>query len=171
VLAITVAWFFLPRNPICKMIPNDFMDLAARLSNGDNEAEFRTSVSRAYYGTFHAAVQILVEAGISLPLGPESHHKVRLCLLECGDAAGFQAGSQLQTLRKQRNIADYELRNSTNRDGRNAKSQVQTARVILRLLDACQQEPALTHFRAKVRDYAANVLRLPVSKPEVPFKH
>ncbi len=29
------------------MIPNDFVDLAARLSDSDNEAEFRTSVSRA----------------------------------------------------------------------------------------------------------------------------
>jgi uncharacterized protein (UPF0332 family) len=146
------------------MIPNDFVDLAARLSNGDNEAEFRTSVSRAYYGTFHAAVQILIEAGISLPVGPESHHKVRLCLLECGQPAGLQAGSQLQTLRKQRNIADYDLQDSINQEGKNAKSQVQIARLILGLLDACGQEPAWTRFRANVRDYAANVLRLPVAK-------
>ena len=145
------------------MIPNDFLDLAARLSNGANEADFRTSVSRAYYGTFHAAVQILVEAGISLPIGPESHHKVRLCLLECGERPGFQAGSELQTLRKQRNIADYDLRDSINQDEKNAQTQVQNARVILGLLDACRQEPARTRFRAKVRDYAANVLRLPIS--------
>ena len=146
------------------MPPNDFVELAARLSNGDNEAEFRTSVSRAYYGTFHAAVQILVEAGILLPVGPESHHKVRLCLLECGEPAGFRAGSRLQTLRKQRNLADYDLRDTINQDEQNAKSQVQIARVILGLLDACRQEPTQTRFRAKVRDYAANVLRLPVAK-------
>jgi uncharacterized protein (UPF0332 family) len=146
------------------MIPNDFVDLAARLSNGNNEAEFRTSVSRAYYGTFHAAVQILVEAGILLPVGPESHHKVRLCLLECGEPAGFRAGSRLQTLRKQRNIADYDLQDSINQDEKNAKSQVEIARLILRLLDTCRQEPARTRFRLKVRDYAANVLRLPVTE-------
>jgi uncharacterized protein (UPF0332 family) len=112
------------------MIPNDFIDLAARLSASASEAEFRTSVSRAYYGTFHAAIQVLVEAGISLPVGPESHHKVRLSFMECGEPAGFRAGSQLQTLRKQRNIADYDLQDSINRDGKNAESQVQIAKVV-----------------------------------------
>ncbi len=108
-LAIAGPRLLLPCNPICKMIPSDFVDLVARLSNGDSEAEFRTAVSRVYYGTFHAAVQILIEAGISLPVGPESHHKVRLCFMECGEPAGLRAGSQLHTLRKQRNIADYDL--------------------------------------------------------------
>lgn len=146
------------------MNSTEFVNLAARLANGREEVEFRTSVSRAYYGAFHAAVTILSEAGISLPIGPESHQKIRFCLMECGEPSGLQAGAGLHLLRKQRNVADYDLQDSKNVRAQNALAQVQNARVILDLLDACRKEPARTRFRAKVRDYAANVLRLAVSE-------
>ena len=96
--------------------------------------------------------------------GPESHQKIRFCLMECGEPSGLKAGEGLHLLRKQRNVADYDLQDAKNIRAQNALAQVQNARVILGLLAACRKEPVRTRFRAKVRDYAAHVLRLPVAR-------
>jgi uncharacterized protein (UPF0332 family) len=144
------------------MNARDFLDLAMRLSNEDSEADLRTSVSRAYYGAFHTAVQLLAELGVSLPAGPESHQKVRFCLMESGEPLGVAAGTQLHELRTARNRADYDLVDTRYGVKMNALSEIHSAQVVLRSLDLCRREPIRSRFRAKVRDYAANVLRLPV---------
>ena len=95
------------------MTPSDFLDLASRLVVSGTEAAFRTAVSRAYYGAFHSAALLIKEMGVSLPIGPESHQKVRYCLMESGEKPGLQAGESLQILRKHRNQADYDLDEST----------------------------------------------------------
>lgn len=49
------------------MNPADFIALAVKLSNSQEEADLRTAVSRAYYGAFHSARQLLEECGIGFP--------------------------------------------------------------------------------------------------------
>jgi uncharacterized protein (UPF0332 family) len=145
------------------MNPTDFLDLAARLVPSGTEAAFRTAVSRAYYGAFHTAVLLIKELGVALPVGPESHQKVRYCLMESGEAMGLQAGISLQILRQHRNQADYDLDKSSEFDAKRALQRIERARGILDLLQKCREEPARTRFRFKLRSYAANVLRLPVT--------
>lgn len=41
------------------MNPASFISLAVKLSNGRQEAELRTPVSRADYGAFHSARELL----------------------------------------------------------------------------------------------------------------
>ena len=91
------------------MKPVDFLDLAEHLLSHGTEAALRTAVSRAYYGAFHRAVLLIREMGVALPIGPESHQKVRFCLMEAGDASSLYAGDMLQSLRQDRNVADYDL--------------------------------------------------------------
>ena len=45
----------------------DFLQLAIRLSAGVTEAEWRSAVSRAYYGAFHVARQFVESCGVTLP--------------------------------------------------------------------------------------------------------
>lgn len=147
------------------MAPTDFLELAARLMADGTEAAYRTAVSRAYYGAFHAAVMLIKEMGVSLPIGPESHQKVRYCLMESGEAAGVQAGDSLQILRQDRNRADYDLDASVAFSAHSALLRINRARAVIGLLQQCRAEPARSRFRVKLRDYAANVLRLPVTGP------
>jgi hypothetical protein len=83
--------------------------------------------------------------------------------MECAEAPALQAGDALQVLRKHRNQADYDLDESTVFDATNTRRRIDRAREILGLLKACREEPVRSRFRVKLRDYAANVLRLPVT--------
>jgi len=147
------------------MDPTEYLDLAARLIADGTEAAFRTAVSRAYYGAFHTAVLLIKEMGVSLPVGLESHQKVRYCLMESGEAPGLQAGDTLQVLRQDRNRADYDLDKSATFNARSALQRINRARAVLGLLQNCRAEPVRSRFRVKLRDYAANALRLPVTGP------
>ena len=140
----------------------DFVDLAVKLGNGATEAEYRTSVSRSYYGAFHEALELLAEMGVKLPGGPEAHQKLRYCLLQCGEPAGMEAGEKLQSLRNERNTADYNLTNRRGSVRQNAVFQTRVASEILDALGQCRQEPAKSRFRTKVRAYVAQTLRLPL---------
>ena len=133
------------------MNPTELLDLASRLISDGTEAAFRAAVSRAYYGAFHSAVLLIKEMGVSLPVGPESHQKVRFCLMESAEAPALQAGDSLQVLRKHRNQADYDLDESTLFDAPNTLRRIQRAREILGQLKACREEPIRSRFRVKVR--------------------
>ena len=145
------------------MNPEDSLDLADQLATRDTQAAFRTAVSRAYYGAFHAAVALIREMGVLLPVGPESHQKVRFCLSESGNALGVQAGESLQILRQERNCADYDLDEPTAFNAKIAYQRIKRARAVVSLLQGYRVEPLRSHFRIKLRDYAASVLRLPVT--------
>ena len=147
------------------MDPDDFLALAAQLNSLGAEAALRTAVSRAYYSAFHSAVALIKEMGVALPVGPESHHKVRYCLMESGEPDGLAAGTSLQTLRKYRNVADYDLAASAEFNATKVRDCIGQARLIIDRLQRCREGGSGMRFRVKLRDYAANVLRLPVTEP------
>jgi hypothetical protein len=62
------------------MSPDDFLALAARLSASSGEAERRSAVSRAYYGVFHIARQVIEACGVTCPESAEAHDKISKCL-------------------------------------------------------------------------------------------
>lgn len=47
----------------------DFYDLARSLGQGALPAERRTATSRAYYGAYHTAYELLSSIGVTLPRG------------------------------------------------------------------------------------------------------
>jgi uncharacterized protein (UPF0332 family) len=150
------------------MNPADFISLAIKLSNSQQEVELRTSVNRAYYGAFHSARELLEECGIAFPpkeiYGADIHRKVRFCLANSGDTGAALVAVRLNSLRRQRNYADYDLKN-VRFSASHAKPVKNAARVAVEIADAlqqCRSEPTLGQLRANVRTYARDVLRLPL---------
>jgi uncharacterized protein (UPF0332 family) len=145
------------------MRAQDFLDLAVRLSAGGAEAEYRTAVGRSYYGAFHLAKELLADSGVRLPDTAEAHRKLQLCLDESGEAVAQDAGRLLEGMRRRRNLADYDLRSDKPGSKGFVDSQLQDAKDVGTAVAACRAEPSWSQFRANVRTYAAQVLRLPLS--------
>ncbi len=141
---------------------DDFISLAIKLANSDNEARLRTSVSRAYFGAFHVARQLIEEMGVRLPRDHQAHISVQRCLQQSGDDAVEKAGAKLGSLRSERKDADYALENTKYRNKNSAAAQIIIARQILEALTACGHEPARSRFRSGVQK-CARVHRWPVS--------
>src|SRR5437016_4248525 len=94
------------------MIPGkDFVRLANRLASA-GEVEWRTAVSRAYYGAFHLASALLASAECIVPDHPTAHAFVQRRLIECGQEDARRAGSLLRDLHSERRKADYKLKNA-----------------------------------------------------------
>lgn len=150
------------------MNPADFISLAIKLSNSQQEAELRTAVSRAYYGAFHAARELLEECGIRFPpkqlFGADVHRKVRYCLANANNKDSMLAADRLHSLRWKRNGADYDLK-TVDFSVSNLKNVIACRQLAIEIADAlqrCRSVQALPDFRQKARAYARDVLRLPV---------
>lgn len=148
------------------MDPTDFISLALRLSNSHREADLRTAVSRAYYGAFHLATQLLEDCGVSLSSKDiykvEVHQKVRFCLGESGSEEAALIGKKLGSLRDRRNEADYNLASTSFRHATDVAVEAQIAKEIVDGLRQCRAEPAFSAMREKLRAYARDVLQLPI---------
>lgn len=91
------------------MEAKDFLELAKRLQNSDDEASRRTSVSRSYYAIFNHVKDFLKSSGIKLPSAAEAHEKAQQYLSNSGIDEAVDLADDLDNLRKNRNDADYEL--------------------------------------------------------------
>jgi uncharacterized protein (UPF0332 family) len=87
----------------------DFLELAKKLQNSGNEAERRTSVSRAYYAIFNYVKKFLHSSNIKLPASAEAHEKARQYLLNSGLEEAEDLAEDFHNLRERRNDADYEI--------------------------------------------------------------
>jgi hypothetical protein len=83
------------------------------------------------------------------------------CNLEFQQAR--RPAKKIESLRRERNQADYELRQPRCERPSFAKRQVLVARGIAAGVDECGAEPTWSDFRRKVREYAENVLRIEIS--------
>ena len=106
---------------------------------------------------------LIRDMGVALPIGPESHTKIQYCLLESNEALALQAGNALQSLRRSRNRADYDLAAFGNFGLLKVQKSLAEARLTIDRLRLCREGAVGTRFRVKFRDYAANMLRLPVT--------
>lgn len=148
------------------MDPLDFISLALRLSNSQNEADLRTAVSRAYYGAFHVARKFLVDVGLRWShkesYAAEIHVKVRHCLSQSGSDDAVLASDQLWALRDLRNQADYELDSAKFKSASRVAAAVRVAPVIIDALQRCESDPTFPETRDRIRKYAGDVLRIRV---------
>jgi uncharacterized protein (UPF0332 family) len=89
------------------MIGRDFLLVAQRLLAGATEADWRSAVSRAYYGAFHVARQLMGDLGFTVPQADRAHAYLWLRLSNCGHVQLTEAGRALNDLRRERNWSDY----------------------------------------------------------------
>lgn len=148
------------------MDATDFIQVAERLCRSSAEADFRTSVGRAYYGAFHCVCEFLRKMGIRLPVGPEVHNKARWCIEQAGNQKLLLAARQLESLRRERNTADYDMRSTKFRRSTPCVAALEKATGIRDIMNAIEGEPIFPSISEAVREYASNTLSLVVSDKE-----
>jgi hypothetical protein len=87
----------------------EFQDTAERLAQGTTEGDWRSAVSRAYYGVFHHFREFFLANGLDLGRGGQAHFNLYAGLQNCGIAAVAPLGNQVDDLRDSRVWADYDL--------------------------------------------------------------
>jgi uncharacterized protein (UPF0332 family) len=88
----------------------EFLNTARHLASRGNEADGRSSVSRAYYAVFHAARDLLTAQRFRVPRADRAHKYLYFRLNNCGDSRVENAAILLDNLRSLRNEADYDVR-------------------------------------------------------------
>ena len=87
----------------------DFLDTARHLAGRGGEADARSAASRAYYGVFHAARDLLTALRFRTPRADRAHNYVYVRLNNCGHASIEDAAFLIHELRGLRNQADYDM--------------------------------------------------------------
>jgi uncharacterized protein (UPF0332 family) len=135
----------------------DFVSVAKDLLAASTEGAWHSAVSRAYYAAFHVARQLLDELGFTVPGGERAHAYLWLRLCNCGDPQVQDAGRRLNTLRGQRNRADYDVRAYVSHP--TAVGQVRIAETIIQLLDVATLEPPRRQITDAMKIYERDVLK------------
>lgn len=135
------------------MDPREFHKLAAELVADTTPAKIRTAINRAYYAAHNVGVEVLTEMGFRIERGPAGHSGVWERLGNCGDEEVIKAGSQLADLQSKRNKADYRLGNKDVESQKTAQADVELARRIIQILDACSSGPQRTQIIEAIRDW------------------
>jgi hypothetical protein len=143
------------------MDPREFQILAQRLSNGISPAEIRTATSRAYYAVFNVCAAGLNEI-VPLSRGAAGHGQVQRLLLNCGSPDLSRAGSNLSQLHSQRLDADYEMRNLTAENTKNAKAAVALANFIISTVDSAFRGSDAKAIKKRIQTYWVQTLGEPL---------
>lgn len=140
------------------MNPRSFLDVAGEWAVGTCEAEWRSAASRAYYAAFHVAGRLLRQVGFAVPPDQGAHAYVWLRLSNTRVSLIDEAGRRLQSLRRARGWADYDLDRVF--DEMLAVAQVNEAMSVITSLDDLATTPAiLAEVVTAIREYERDVLR------------
>lgn len=131
------------------MNPLDFHKLASSLIAQNGAAEFRTAISRAYYGAFLFCCKKINGIGFNLPSDYTAHEQVKRYLNNCGDFQLQKVASQLLGLRQTRNKADYDLKCKSVEIEKNANFTVKQAKRMIQIID--------DRFSSNGREIAVNI--------------
>jgi uncharacterized protein (UPF0332 family) len=145
------------------MRPHDFWLLADRLIANEKTPEgFRSGISRAYYAAFLTAVDFLAAMNISLLGGSGVHNELLNILGNTGDAALLLARDSLDTLRKQRNKADYDLTNKRVESEADAIIDLKDAFDVIAELNRCRLDtPRFAAVSAATRIWVKKLRGMP----------
>jgi len=139
------------------MDPREFLKVASELVAGATPAKIRTGISRAYYAAHNAGVEVLTEMGCTIEKGPGGHGDVRMRLNNSGDPEVMSAASKLGDLQSKRIKADYRLENTDVEDQKTAQADVEVAKRIVQILDACRSGSKKTQVIEAIRDWERKV--------------
>jgi uncharacterized protein (UPF0332 family) len=134
----------------------ELLTLAATLAAGSSEAEWRSAVSRAYYAAFHVARELFLSMNFRVPQADRAHSYLWLRLANAGAPDVQLAGNRLNSLRGQRNRADYASRPPLAQA--TAANEVKNAEDIIQALDAAAVEPVRTQVTDAMKVYERDVL-------------
>ena len=141
------------------MNPEEFLALAQTLCGGTGQAEWRSSVSRAYYSAFHTACILIESFQVKLPQGASAHQKVTYCLQQSKNSDLATAGSKLNAFREARNAADYQLDDKQFAKKKCAETYLAVAQEIISAIKGAQAD---AEVRRSIRQYARDTLKLQV---------
>ena len=141
----------------------DFLTLAEIWINGITEAEWRCAVSRAYYAAFHQARHLLQDLSFTVPIGDQAHAYLWLRLSNSGNLPVQLAGSDLNTLRRERNRSDYDIHRDLNQA--DALLQVRAAARIIQILDGASNDPIRGQITDTMKIYERDILKVVTWKP------
>jgi len=140
------------------MNPRKFLDVADELSDGDEEAHWRSATSRAYYAAFHVARRLFRDVGFVTPRGERVHAYLCHRLNNSGHPEVAQSSTWLEDLRDLRNRADYDVDSPFERAV--ALSAVVQALDVIRLLDEVAANNSVRdRITQSMRDYERDVLK------------
>ena len=113
--------------------PVSILDSAVAMSAGGAEVDWRNATSRAYYAAYHRcrALARVIDPHADLSTA-ESHRVVYEILAEDGNSRSL--AYQLGSLRRIRNLADYEIDDTF--DQHSSRSSVETCRKMLERAEA-----------------------------------
>lgn len=136
---------------------DDYIGLALRLAakKSAGEASYRSAVSRAYYGAFHLAISFLSGLGFNVPKGASAHGWVPQALIGSDQQDAAEAGRLLQDLHAERIVADYRWERRATGTQLDAKTSVETASSIRKLLRACADPAVKSSVKSAISGYLA----------------
>lgn len=146
------------------MDPAEFINCGLRLVAGSTEADWRSAVSRMYYGAFHSACDLLAGCGVELPRH-QAHAKLTQCLSQAANQSLVEASRKLSSLREARRIADYELRDPKPQNPQWARAQIYHTQAVMAAILDCSSAADFDKSAASIRQYARDTLRLTVREP------
>ncbi len=138
------------------MSPEQFLQLANRLalSAASGPAEFRTAISRAYYGIFHTARQVLNEQmQFYCKSGANEHQWIQRHFANCSSKIARKAGRLIQTMHDARKQADYELANAIIENIAEARAALERAEEVKKLLQLCGSPANVATIKAEMLQY------------------
>ena len=141
------------------MNPEEFLVLAQTLCGGTKQAEWRSSVSRAYYSAFHTACILIESFQVTLPQGASAHQKVTYCMQQSKNSELEAAGRKLNAFREARNAADYQLDDKQFAKKKCAETYLAVAQEIILGIKGAQGN---AEVRRNIRQYAHDTLKLKV---------
>lgn len=131
--------------------------LADSMVAGPSEAHWHSAVSRAYYAAFHVSRDLFVDCGFTVPRGDQAHTYLWRRLSNAGHSDVRDSGNNLQTVRRQRNRADYDLDRPFEKSA--ASGQIGVCKEIIRRLEAAAKEPIKSQITEAMKDYERDVLK------------
>lgn len=120
------------------MIPAEFISFAAKVV-ASGPAGARSATSRAYYGAFHTAQQILAELGVHAPRSGPGHAILANYLVNTSHETCREAGRLLSQLHFSRSKADYEVTDLRQENLADAQENVAIAQYVVEILQKFQQ--------------------------------
>ncbi len=120
------------------MNPRDFNQVAIDIvvkRPPSGPAAYRSAISRAYYAALNVAADVLTSIGHSPGKGDSKHKKLVIYLQQSGDAELSSVGRSIDTMRTMRNLADYDMMNTTVETLSEARDRAESARLVIEHLD------------------------------------
>lgn len=110
------------------------------LTSGAGRAECRCAISRAYYGAYNVAVDLLDKIGFKTENVGACHTAVQHVLNNSGNTDLAIVSTGLGTLYKERRLADYEMKSARPESATQADVMVKLAESVVELIRTIQND-------------------------------